>query len=77
MLAGSKNIGTTHITNGCYRLHPVEWNIGEVSGLLVAFCLEKDITPEHVYENKVWLHEFQSQLVDAGIELRWPEEFYE
>src|SRR5262249_5740122 len=26
LLPACKNIGTTHITNGCYRLHPVEWN---------------------------------------------------
>ena len=25
LLPACKNIGTTHITNGCYRLHPVEW----------------------------------------------------
>ena len=35
-----KNIGTTHITNGCYRLHPVEWNVGEVAGMLAAHCLD-------------------------------------
>ena len=35
-----KNIGTTHITNGCYRLHPVEWNIGEAAGALAAFALD-------------------------------------
>lgn len=29
LIPANKNIGTTHITNGCYRLHPVEWNIGE------------------------------------------------
>ncbi|MCS7190243.1 MAG: FAD-dependent oxidoreductase, partial [Fimbriimonadales bacterium] len=32
LLPACKNIGTTHITNGCYRLHPVEWNIGESAG---------------------------------------------
>ena len=32
LLPAGKNIGTTHITNGCYRLHPVEWNVGEVAG---------------------------------------------
>ena len=32
LLPAAKNIGTTHITNGCYRLHPVEWNIGEAAG---------------------------------------------
>jgi FAD dependent oxidoreductase len=25
VLPACKNLGTTHITNGCYRLHPVEW----------------------------------------------------
>src|SRR2546423_4872245 len=29
LIPAAKNIGVTHITNGCYRLHPVEWNIGE------------------------------------------------
>ena len=32
LLPAGKNLGTTHITNGCYRLHPVEWNIGEAAG---------------------------------------------
>ncbi|WP_454702255.1 FAD-dependent oxidoreductase [Agrobacterium burrii] len=35
--AGGVQFGTTHITNGCYRLHPVEWNIGEVAGMLAAY----------------------------------------
>src|SRR5258708_37249087 len=26
VLAVCKNIGTTHLTNGAYRLHPREWN---------------------------------------------------
>ncbi len=34
VLAANKNIGTTHITNGAYRLHPVEWSIGEAVGAL-------------------------------------------
>ena len=32
LLPAAKNIGTTHITNGCHRLHPVEWSVGEVAG---------------------------------------------
>ncbi len=40
LLPAAKNIGTTHITNGCYRLHPVEWNVGEVAGELAAHCLD-------------------------------------
>ena len=34
-----QNPGVTHLTNGCYRLHPVEWNTGEAAGALAAFCL--------------------------------------
>src|SRR4029079_6159765 len=36
LLAAGKNLGTTHITNGCYRLHPVEWAVGEAPGALAA-----------------------------------------
>jgi len=39
LLPACKNLGVTHITNGCYRLHPVEWNIGEAAGYLAAYCL--------------------------------------
>ena len=31
-----------------YRLHPVEWNIGESTGMLVSFCLSKKHPPRHV-----------------------------
>jgi len=42
LLPACKNLGVTHITNGCYRLHPVEWNIGEAVGALAAFCVRKN-----------------------------------
>ena len=38
LLPACKNLGTTHITNGCFRLHPVEWAIGEAAGSLAACC---------------------------------------
>ncbi|WP_407267875.1 FAD-dependent oxidoreductase [Radiobacillus sp. PE A8.2] len=77
LLAGCKNIGTTHITNGCYRLHPVEWNIGEACGALVAFCLQRNSSPKEVRSNKLLVEEFQQVLRDDGFELEWPAEFYE
>ena len=48
LLPACKNLGTTHITNGCFRLHPVEWAIGEAAGALVAFCLESRLGPSAV-----------------------------
>ena len=72
LLPACKNIGTTHITNGCYRLHPVEWNIGEAAGALAAFCLEKRVEPAQVHENPALLSEFQRQLVTRGVRIEWP-----
>jgi hypothetical protein len=71
LLAANKNIGTTHITNGCYRLHPVEWNIGESAGHLAAFSLRKKIKPGEIRDNKKLLREFQSRIRMAGIETEW------
>lgn len=72
LLPACKNIGTTHITNGCYRLHPVEWNIGEVSGYLAAFCIDKKLNPSQVRNSKPILSDFQNLLAGEGIELKWP-----
>lgn len=73
LLAGAKNISTTHITNGCYRLHPVEWNIGEAAGLLAHHCIEHRLLPGEVRENQQHLEAFQGFLREDGLELEWPE----
>jgi hypothetical protein len=71
LLPACKNLGVTHITNGCYRLHPVEWNIGESAGYLAAFCLDKNVPPRAVREKKELLDEFQKLLRDQGVILSW------
>ena len=73
LLAGCKNIGTTHITNGCYRLHPVEWNIGEVVGLLAAHCLDTGLGPHDVQGNPELFQVFHEVLLHEGIETAWPD----
>jgi hypothetical protein len=72
LLPACKNLGVTHITNGCYRLHPVEWNIGEAAGALAAFCLQRKEPPRQVRKNKKLLQDFQRQLRADGFELEWP-----
>lgn len=72
LLAAGKCAGTTHITNGCYRLHPVEWNLGESAGSLASFCLRQHTGPHEVAEDPAKLAEFQSELVARGVELDWP-----
>lgn len=73
LLPANKNIGTTHITNGCYRLHPVEWSIGEAVGSLIAFANNKNVTPRAVREQKELLNEFQNRIQKQGIETHWPD----
>ena len=73
LLAGGKNIGTTHITNGGHRLHPVEWNVGEAAAHVVALCVARATTPQAVRATPALVAELQASLVRAGVELRWPD----
>jgi hypothetical protein len=72
LLPGSKNLGVTHITNGAYRVHHVEWNVGEAAGLLAAFCLERRVLPRSVRSRPALLEDFQSLLGQQGIARSWP-----
>jgi hypothetical protein len=74
LIAGAKNIGTTHITNGCYRLHPVEWNVGEAAGALAAFAIENGAAPAAVRETPDLLARFQRRLLERGVPLVWPDD---
>ncbi len=72
LLPACKNLGTTHITNGCYRLHPVEWGIGEAAGALAAFCLDTKLSPRAVRHSAARLKHFQAALTSQGVEIAWP-----
>ncbi len=72
LLPGAKNIGTTHITNGAYRMPLVEWNVGEVAAHLVAFCAERKIAPRAVRADRALFASFARELDRAGIERHWP-----
>jgi hypothetical protein len=72
LLPACKNLGTTHITNGCYRLHPVEWAIGEAAGALAAFCREQRTSPRAVRNSSKLRAAFQARLVAQGVEIAWP-----
>ncbi len=72
LLAACKNIGTTHITNGCYRVHPCEWNIGESAGLTAVYTLRKGETARAVRSTPKLLVGLQQELGRAGIPVEWP-----
>ncbi len=72
LLAGCKNLGVTHITNGCYRLHPVEWNIGESAGALAAEALRTGEPPRRIRRDEKMRNAFQTRLRSRGIQTEWP-----
>ena len=74
LLPACKNLGVTHLTNGCYRLHPVEWNIGEAAGTLAAFCVAQKKSPREVRNNAGLLADLQKLLRQDGVRLEWPKE---
>src|SRR5271157_2116635 len=63
LLPACKNLGVTHITNGCYRLHPVEWNIGEAAGALAAQAIKTQQTPRGIRNDAKLLTDFQKSIV--------------
>lgn len=69
LLPASKNIGATHLTGGCFRLHPVEWTVGEAVGYLAAYCIRNELTPAQVADQR--LSDFQRMLMDHGFQLHW------
>ncbi|MES2696880.1 MAG: FAD-dependent oxidoreductase, partial [Verrucomicrobiota bacterium] len=71
LLPACKNLGVTHVTNGAFRVHPTEWNIGEAAGALAAFCLAGKHTPRQVRATPGLLADFQRELVRQGVELEW------
>ena len=72
LLAGCKNLGVTHITNGCYRLHPVEWNIGESAGALAAEALRTGQPPRKIRNDEKLRVAFQARIRSRGIQTEWP-----
>jgi hypothetical protein len=67
LAAGRTTARAAHFS---YRLHPVEWNIGEAAGALAAFCLTRGISPREVWEGGM-LRTFQRHLLEQGIPLAW------
>lgn len=72
LIPAAKNIGTTHITNGTYRLHPVEWNIGESAGMMAVYAISHNIELHEILNSR-HLKKFQDFIQSQGIQIVWPE----
>lgn len=73
LLPACKNISVTHLVNAATRVHPIEWLIGEVAGLLASYCIKQKFTPASVHAHRSRVADFQRLLTGSGIPLHWPE----
>jgi hypothetical protein len=62
-LPAGKNIGVTHLTNGAFRLHPIEWMIGEAAGTVASLAIDAGSLPD--------IRAVQTDLAHAGVPLVW------
>jgi FAD dependent oxidoreductase len=71
IVAACKNIGTTHLTSGAYRVHPVEWAIGEAAGVLAAHCTTQNVTPAVTVSDPNRIVAYQRRLLARGVPIFW------
>ncbi len=71
LILSAKSLGTTHITNAAYRMHPMEWAIGEASGVLAAFTLWTGLNPRDLATEERHLRKLQGLMARNGIPIFW------
>jgi hypothetical protein len=71
LICANKNIATTHLANGSYRLHPVEWSIGTGAGMAVAVACERLLTLREVRDTPDARSDVQTRLLKSGTQLAW------
>ena len=71
LVLSAKSIGTTHITNAAYRMHPMEWAIGEASGFLAVFAAWTGESPRRIVETVPLLRKLQGFMARNGVPLFW------
>lgn len=64
-LPAGKNIGVTHLTNGAFRLHPIEWMVGEAAGTIAALSLSSGGSLQPAVRT------VQADLAKNGVPLVW------
>jgi hypothetical protein len=76
LLAGGKNLSVSHIANGEYRIHPIEWNVGQAAGATAAMAVllvpNQIVQPRTIRTTPRYLRLLQQQLVRGrGSKIVW------
>jgi hypothetical protein len=72
LLSAGKALGVSHVVNGCTRLHPVEWAIGEAAGLTAARCVTHSTEPHAICDNANATAALRAAAEDQSMPTRWP-----
>jgi hypothetical protein len=74
LVAGNcKTVGSTRVTCGSLRHHPIDWVVGEAAGATAAHAVKHSVPPRAIRADPGRLRELQHSLCDLGAALRWPD----
>lgn len=71
LLPACKNIGVSHLANGSYRLHPVEWAIGTAVGAIAREAVEQSEKAYKYIQDNSSLLTIQRKLLSLGEPIFW------
>ena len=71
LILSSKSIGVSHIANAVYRMHPIEWAIGEASGMLAVFSVWTGREARDLATDEAQIRKIQAFLTRNGIPIYW------
>ena len=71
LVAGAKNFGASRLALASARMHPTEWLVGEVAGMLAAMSTRKDVHPAVLKTNETHRTDFLEHIAAAGITRYW------
>ncbi|NEQ31094.1 MAG: FAD-dependent oxidoreductase [Leptolyngbya sp. SIO4C5] len=71
LILSSKSLGTSHITNAAYRMHPMEWAIGEASGFLATYAIWTGHSLRQIVTETHHIRKLQGFLTRNGMPIFW------
>ncbi len=71
LVAAGKALSVTQLAGGSYRVHPVEWAVGEAAGTVAALAVRRGRSPATLLADPAGLLAAQQHLVARGAPLAW------
>lgn len=72
LLAAGKCLSVSHIVNGAYRMHHVEWNVGESAGVIAAMMVRDGLSGQAMAQSAQRVRAVQDEVTRQGVRIDWP-----